>query len=74
MLLHFAIRLLLEIDSCKEESVYADKLLRLFIKDFSKNAVFLVGNQFVMFTLYKVKKYFQKGCKREDDSAGILSK
>jgi hypothetical protein len=26
-----------------------------------------------MFTLYKVKIYFQKGSKREDDSAGVLS-
>ncbi len=26
-----------------------------------------------MFTLYKVKIYFQKGCKRKDDSAGVLS-
>jgi hypothetical protein len=27
----------------------------------------------IMFTLYKVKIYFQKGCKRRDDSAGVLS-
>ncbi len=26
-----------------------------------------------MFTLYKVKIYFQNGCKTEDDSAGVLS-
>jgi hypothetical protein len=25
----------------------------------------------IMFTLYKVKIYFQKGCKRKDDSAGV---
>jgi hypothetical protein len=27
----------------------------------------------IMFTLYRVKIYFQKGCKRKDDSAGVLS-
>ena len=27
----------------------------------------------IMFTLYKVKIYFQKGCKRKDDSARVLS-
>ena len=27
----------------------------------------------IMFTLYKVKIYFQEGCKRDDDSAGVLS-
>ena len=40
MLLYVAIRLLLEIDSCKEDSVYADKLLRLF------------GPQFVSFNIH----------------------
>ena len=50
MLLHVAIRLLLEIDSCKEDSVYADKLLRLFIKASSK----LFGPQFVSFNIHSL--------------------
>lgn len=50
MLLHVAIRLLLQIDSCKNDSVYADKLLRLFIRISTK----LFGPQFVSFNVHSL--------------------
>jgi hypothetical protein len=60
MLLYVAIRLLLEIDSCKEDSGYADKLLRLFIKASSK----LFGPQFVSFNIQGLYCHLAEGVRK----------
>ncbi len=59
MSLYVGIRLLLEIDSCKEDSGYA--MLRLFIKASSK----LFGPQFVSFNIHSLC-HLSEGVRKHD--------